>query len=138
MFADAGFDAYHFEWQLDAKEAVKRVSDRISLVGNIDNANVLFMGTPGDVYEQARYAIASGVKAILGSPDSEAAAVIGLSLALFVAKGNYEATNKAGLEILKKTAGDQGLMLVMHLSKALRDLADQGAVQRVLTSLRSR
>ena len=64
MFADAGFDAYHFEWQLDAKEAVERVGDRISLVGNIDNANVLFMGTPEDVYKQARYAIDSGVNII--------------------------------------------------------------------------
>jgi uroporphyrinogen-III decarboxylase len=61
MFADAGFDAYHFEWQFDAKEAVKRVGDRISLVGNIDNASVLFMGSADDVYKQARYAIESGV-----------------------------------------------------------------------------
>jgi MtaA/CmuA family methyltransferase len=64
MFVDAGFDAYHFEWQLDAKEAVERVGDRISLVGNIDNANVLFMGSPEDVYQQARYAIESGVNII--------------------------------------------------------------------------
>lgn len=64
LFADAGFDAYHFEWQLDAREAVARVGDRISLVGNIDNANVLFMGSPEDVYKQARYAIESGVNII--------------------------------------------------------------------------
>ena len=64
MFVDAGFDAYHFEWQLDAKEAVERVGDRISLVGNIDNAHVLFMGSPEDVYKQARYAIKSGVNII--------------------------------------------------------------------------
>ena len=37
---------------------------RVSLVGNIDNANVLFMGSPEDVYEQARYAIESGVNII--------------------------------------------------------------------------
>jgi [methyl-Co(III) methanol-specific corrinoid protein]:coenzyme M methyltransferase len=64
MFAEAGFDAYHFEWQLDAREAVERVGDRISLVGNIDNANALFTGTPEDVYRQARYAIESGVNII--------------------------------------------------------------------------
>lgn len=85
-----------------------------------------------------RAALAAGVKAILGSPDSEAAAVIGLSLALFVSKGNYEATNKAGLEILKKIAGDQGLMLVIHLSKALRDLGDQSAVQRIASAMGGR
>ena len=61
MFADAGFDAYHFEWQLDAREAVERVGGRISLVGNVDNANVLFMGSPEEVYQQARYAVESGV-----------------------------------------------------------------------------
>ncbi len=83
-----------------------------------------------------RAAVAAGIKSILGSPDNEAAAVIGLTLALFVAKGDYEATNKAGLEILKKTTGDQGLLLVMHLSKAVRDLGDQSAVQRLLTALR--
>ena len=64
MFADAGFDAYHFEWQIDAKDAVQRVSDRISLVGNVDNANVLFMGAPEGVYKQARYAIEAGVNII--------------------------------------------------------------------------
>jgi hypothetical protein len=83
-----------------------------------------------------RAALAAGVNSILGSPDAEAAAVIGLTLALFISKGNYEATNKAGLEILKKIAGDQGLMLVMHLSKAIRDLGDQSAVQRIATALR--
>jgi hypothetical protein len=83
-------------------------------------------------------ALAAGVKAILGSPDTEAASIIGLSLALFISKGNYEATNKAGREILKKITGDQGLMLVVHLSKALRDLGDQGAVQRIVTELGKR
>ncbi len=83
-------------------------------------------------------ALAAGIKAILGAPDSEAAAVIGLSLALYISKGNYEATNKAGREILKKVPGDQGLMLVVHLSKALRDLGDQSAVQRVATALSGR
>lgn len=83
-------------------------------------------------------ALAAGVKAILGSPDREAAAVIGLSLALYVSKGNYEATNKAGLEILNKVAGTQGLMLVMHLSKSVRDLGDQSAVQRIVNKLRGR
>lgn len=83
-------------------------------------------------------ALAAGVKAILGSPDSETAAVIGLSLALFISKGNYEATNKAGMEILKKISGDQGLMLVIHLSKVLRDLGDQSAVQRIASAMGKR
>lgn len=64
LFAEAGFDAYHFEWCVDAKAAVKRVGKRMSLVGNINNPQVLYQGTPEDVYKQARYAIEAGVHMI--------------------------------------------------------------------------
>jgi MtaA/CmuA family methyltransferase len=64
LFAQTGVDAYHFEWQVDARMAVETVGDRISLVGNINNPETLFNGTPDDVYRQARYAIESGVHLI--------------------------------------------------------------------------
>lgn len=64
MFSRAGFDAYHFEWQLDAKTVVEQVAGRISLVGCIACADALFSGTPEQVYEQARYAIEAGVDII--------------------------------------------------------------------------
>ncbi|MBN2034815.1 MAG: MtaA/CmuA family methyltransferase [Deltaproteobacteria bacterium] len=64
MFAETGVDAYHFEWQIDAKEAVRRIGDRISLVGNVNNPQTLLQGTPEDVYKQARYAIEAGVHII--------------------------------------------------------------------------
>jgi len=64
LFARTGVDAYHFEWSIDSKEAVQRVGDRISLVGNINNARTLLQGTPEDVHQQARYAIAAGVNII--------------------------------------------------------------------------
>ena len=60
-FAEEGYDGYHFEWQVDAKEAVSIVNGRISLVGNINNTQCLLRGTPEDVYKQARYSIAAGV-----------------------------------------------------------------------------
>jgi [methyl-Co(III) methanol-specific corrinoid protein]:coenzyme M methyltransferase len=41
--------------------AVKVVEREMSLVGNISNRNVLFGGTPEDVYKQARYSIEAGV-----------------------------------------------------------------------------
>ena len=63
-FAQTGVDAYHFEWQVDAKMAVEKVGDKISLVGNINNAVTLYQGTPDDVYKQARYAVESGVHMI--------------------------------------------------------------------------
>ena len=64
LFAEAGFDAYHFEWQVDAKVAVERVGHRLSLVGNVNNPQVLYQGTPEDVYKQVRYAIEAGVHII--------------------------------------------------------------------------
>ena len=61
LFVEAGFDAYHFEWQVDAKMAVRVVNREMSLIGNISNKNVLFGGKPEDVYKQARYSIEAGV-----------------------------------------------------------------------------
>jgi [methyl-Co(III) methanol-specific corrinoid protein]:coenzyme M methyltransferase len=64
LFADAGFDAYHFEWQVDARAAVERIGDRMALVGNVNNPQALYQGTPDEVYKQARYAIEAGLDII--------------------------------------------------------------------------
>jgi len=64
LFAASGVDAYHFEWQVDAKTAVDKVGHLISLVGNINNPKTLYQGTPDDVYQQVRYSIAAGVNII--------------------------------------------------------------------------
>jgi len=61
IFAEEGYDGYHFEWQVDAKEAVRIVNGRMALVGNISNIQALLQGTPEDVYGQARYSIEAGV-----------------------------------------------------------------------------
>jgi [methyl-Co(III) methanol-specific corrinoid protein]:coenzyme M methyltransferase len=64
LFADAGFDGYHFEWQVDSRTAVEKVGHRLALVGNINNAQTLFQGTPEDVRRQVRYAVDAGVDII--------------------------------------------------------------------------
>lgn len=64
LFAEAGFEVYHFEFQMDAKVVVKKVGHRMSLVGCINNPQVLYQGTPDDAYAQARYAIEAGVNII--------------------------------------------------------------------------
>jgi MtaA/CmuA family methyltransferase len=64
LFAESGVDAYHFEWQVDAIKAVKQIGNKISLVGNINNSETLWRGTPLDVYKQARYAIEAQVNII--------------------------------------------------------------------------
>lgn len=63
-FVKAGFDAYHFEWQVDAREAVKVVNSKMSLIGNISNTKALYRGKPEDVYSQTRYSIEAGVNII--------------------------------------------------------------------------
>lgn len=62
--ADAGFDAFHFDSKVDAVAAVKAVGERISLVGNVNNPNVLYSGTPEQAEAQARYAVAAGVRIV--------------------------------------------------------------------------
>ncbi|MCJ7830422.1 MAG: hypothetical protein MUP74_03445, partial [Desulfobacterales bacterium] len=64
LFARSGVDAYHCEWQVDARKAVAQVGRRISLVGNVNNPETLFQGTPEDVRHQARYAIEAGIRLI--------------------------------------------------------------------------
>jgi MtaA/CmuA family methyltransferase len=64
MFVEAGFDGYHFEWQVDAREAVKVVNREMALVGNINNPVALYRGTPEDVRKQVRYSIEAGVDII--------------------------------------------------------------------------
>lgn len=60
----AGFDCFHFESKVDAREAVARAAGRISLMGNVNNPEVLLQGQPEDVAAQARYARDAGVRVI--------------------------------------------------------------------------
>jgi [methyl-Co(III) methanol-specific corrinoid protein]:coenzyme M methyltransferase len=52
------------EWQVDAKMAVEKIGHLISLVGNVNNPQVLYQGTPEDVHRQVRYAIEAGINII--------------------------------------------------------------------------
>jgi len=64
LFVEAGFEGYHFEWQVDSKEAVRAVNRQMSLVGNVNNATTLLRGTPEDVRKQVRYSVEAGVDII--------------------------------------------------------------------------
>ncbi len=63
-FAQSGIDAYHCEWRVDAKIAVAKVGHLISLIGNVNCPQVLYQGTPEDVYKQVRYAVEAGINII--------------------------------------------------------------------------
>jgi [methyl-Co(III) methanol-specific corrinoid protein]:coenzyme M methyltransferase len=60
----AGFDCFHFDSKVDAQDAVRQVEGRISLMGNVNNPEILLHGSPEQVAEQTRYAIAAGVEVI--------------------------------------------------------------------------
>ncbi|MBE3132530.1 MAG: hypothetical protein IMZ55_03585, partial [Acidobacteria bacterium] len=72
----------------------------------------------GDPYDQKK--VDAAVTAILASPDHEAAAAIGLELAMYSAKGSTELQLNmrcAGLAILRGLPDGKGRQLVSHLQK---------------------
>ncbi len=60
----SGLECFHFESQVPAAKARWAAGDRIALMGNINNPRTLLMGTPEDVAEQVREALAAGVEII--------------------------------------------------------------------------
>ena len=60
----SGFDCFHFDSKVDARDAVCAVGGHISLMGNVNNPEVLLHGTPEQAAEQARQAIAAGVQIV--------------------------------------------------------------------------
>lgn len=61
---EEGFDCFHFDSKVDARAAVEKVAGRISLMGNINNVEVLQNGTPAQVAEHTRYVMEAGVQVI--------------------------------------------------------------------------
>ena len=60
----AGFDAFHFDSKVDAATACRIVAGRISLIGNVNNADTLLLGTPEQVHAEAAAAIRAGVNIV--------------------------------------------------------------------------
>lgn len=60
-FAQAGFDCYHFESEVPVREAVTQTAGRMTVMGNINNPRILLAGSPSEVEEACRQAIADGV-----------------------------------------------------------------------------
>jgi [methyl-Co(III) methanol-specific corrinoid protein]:coenzyme M methyltransferase len=51
LFAAAGWDVFHFESQVDAREARANAGERMALFGNLNNPSLLYQGTAEDVYK---------------------------------------------------------------------------------------
>lgn len=63
-FAEAGWDCFHFESQVDPYVAKEIVGDRMSLMGNINNPTTLFSGTYEDTYAACMNVLEAGVEGI--------------------------------------------------------------------------
>ena len=63
-FAEAGWDCFHFESQVDPHVAKEIVGDRMSLMGNINNPTTLFSGTYEDTYDACMKVLEAGVNGV--------------------------------------------------------------------------
>ncbi len=63
-FAEAGWDCFHFESQVDPYVAKQITGDRMSLMGNINNPTTLFSGTYDDTYEACMKVLEAGVNGV--------------------------------------------------------------------------
>ena len=61
LFANAGWDCFHFESQVDAREARVAAGERMSLFGNLNNPTLLYQGTPEQVYQACWELMDAGV-----------------------------------------------------------------------------
>lgn len=60
-FNETGIDCYHFESQVALEDAVAATAGRITLMGNINNPELLWRGRTEDVAEACRRVVRSGV-----------------------------------------------------------------------------
>jgi [methyl-Co(III) methanol-specific corrinoid protein]:coenzyme M methyltransferase len=60
-FAESGVDCFHFESAVDLESARRDATGKMTLMGNINNPQLLLGGRPSDVMESCRKAIKGGV-----------------------------------------------------------------------------
>jgi [methyl-Co(III) methanol-specific corrinoid protein]:coenzyme M methyltransferase len=61
-FAETGIDCYHFESQVALEDAVTAAAGRMTLMGNINNPQLLLRGSPGQVAQACRRVVDGGVQ----------------------------------------------------------------------------
>lgn len=61
LFAAAGWDVFHFESQVDAREARANAGERMALFGNLNNPTLLYQGTAEQVYQTCWELMDAGV-----------------------------------------------------------------------------
>lgn len=61
-FAKTGIDCYHFESQVKIADAVAAAAGKMTLIGNVNNPQVLLAGTPEQVAKACRRVVKGGVQ----------------------------------------------------------------------------
>ena len=61
-FFEEGFDCFHYDTKSDVHELMKKIDNKISLIGGINNPQTLLFGTPDDVKKECYKAVEAGVK----------------------------------------------------------------------------
>jgi len=87
-FAEAGWDVFHFESQVDARQARAVAGDRMSLFGNLNNPTLLYQGTAEDVYQACWELLDAGVDGL--APEG--------SVPLITKKDRLQAINQAATD----------------------------------------
>lgn len=62
FFAEAGFDCYHFESQVDIRRAVSDAAGKMTLMGNVNNPEILLDGTVDQVKQACRSPLDHGIQ----------------------------------------------------------------------------
>jgi [methyl-Co(III) methanol-specific corrinoid protein]:coenzyme M methyltransferase len=63
LFAQAGFDLFHFESRNDTEQAIAAAGDMM-LTGNINIPDALYAGTPEDVAREVTNILDSGINLV--------------------------------------------------------------------------
>jgi [methyl-Co(III) methanol-specific corrinoid protein]:coenzyme M methyltransferase len=100
LFAAAGWDVFHFESQVDAREARAVAGERLSLMGNLNNPTLLWQGTPEDVYKACWDLMDAGVDGL--APEG--------SVPLVTKKEPLMAIAHAARDWSAKHRGDDGII----------------------------
>ncbi len=86
-FAEAGFDCYHCESKVSLSAAVAAAAGRMTLMGNINNPELLLTGTPEQVTAACREVVAAGVQILapecavpLRTPTANLQALVGVAV----------------------------------------------------------
>ncbi len=62
--AETGMCCFHYDTRVNAQDARRATSNKISLMGGVNNPTTLLHGTPQDVREEVRQAIEAGIEII--------------------------------------------------------------------------